>query len=148
MKKSLVSLLFASVVYSNTVLAVDPVYTGFFSDTAIKGYDTVAYFTENAPREGVEAYSYEYKGATWLFVSAEHRQLFIENPDKYAPQYGGYCAYAVAKNATASIQPDLFTVLKGKLYLNNSPSINQKWNANKDAYIQSADQNWPLLLTQ
>ncbi|MBT8115428.1 MAG: YHS domain-containing protein [Arenicella sp.] len=126
--------------------AIDPTYTGFFSDKAIKGYDTVAYFVEGRAVKGDERYKTEYQQAVWLFSSRQNLDLFLREPDKYAPQYGGYCAYAIAQNKTASIQPELFTIHQGKLYLNYSPSINQKWLADKDSYIVDADKNWPALL--
>lgn len=126
--------------------AVDPVFTALFSDKAIRGYDTVAYFTENQAVEGSAEYATEYQGATWLFSSQEHLDLFLADPEKYAPQYGGYCAYAVSQNQTASIKPELFTIVDGKLYLNYNESINDKWRADKINYIEAADKNWPGLL--
>lgn len=133
---------------SSAAYAVDPIYTSFFSNKAIKGYDTVAYFTQNEAVEGDPQFSTEYKGAEWLFSSQEHLDLFKENPEKYAPQYGGYCAYAVAQNDTASIEPDQFTVKDGKLYLNYNASVNEKWAADKEKFIQQADENWPGLLDE
>lgn len=138
--------LFTALTASSAALAVDPVYTAFLSDKAIRGYDTVAYFTQNKPVEGKEEFSTEYMGATWLFASKEHLDLFTENPEKYAPQYGGYCAYAVSQNTTASIKPELFTIVDGKLYLNYNQSINDKWLKNKDNFIVEADKNWPAIL--
>ena len=131
---------------SLSVYAVDPTYTAVFSNKAIRGYDTVAYFTENKPVEGSEEFSFEYKGAQWLFSSVENLELFKADPQKYAPQYGGYCAYAVAKGSTASIKPELFTIHNDKLYLNYNSSINDKWQANMQNFIQAADKNWPEIL--
>ena len=128
--------------------AIDPTYTSFFSSKAIKGYDTVAYFTENRPVKGKDEFSIEYNEATWLFSSKENLDLFTAEPEKYAPQYGGYCAYAVAQNTTASIKPELFTIYNGKLYLNYNDSINDKWNADKNSFIEDADKNWPALLAE
>jgi YHS domain-containing protein len=148
--KRLSKLLMVSVaaLISNAAWALDPIYTGYFSDQAIKGYDTVAYFTENKPVEGKEQFSTEYMQANWLFSSQENLQLFKANPEKYVPQYGGYCAYAVSQNSTASIKPELFTIQDGKLYLNYNESVNQKWSANKEDYIELADKHWPGLLAQ
>ena len=103
---------------SMNTLAIDEIYTGFFSSSAIKGYDTVAYFTQEKAVEGNKKYQYQWKGAKWLFSSQKNLDLFTVNPDKYAPQYGGWCAYAVSQNTTASIEPDLFTIVDDKLYLN------------------------------
>lgn len=126
--------------------AIDPVFTAFLSDKAIRGYDTVAYFTENKAVAGKAEHATEYMGATWLFASQEHLDLFLAEPEKYAPQYGGYCAYAVAQNSTASIKPELFTIVDGKLYLNYSASINEKWLKNRASFITQADKNWPQLV--
>ena len=100
-------------VLSLSVQAVEHTYTALFSSNAIKGYDTVAYFTQGKPVQGSEEYSTDYNKATWLFSSQENIELFISNPQKYAPQYGGYCAYAVSQNSTASIRPELFTIVEG-----------------------------------
>lgn len=134
------------VLASFQVHALDPTYTALFSDKAIRGYDTVAYFTEGKPVEGKSEFTTQYKEATWQFSSQKNLDLFLSNPDKYAPQYGGYCAYAVSQGQTASIKPELFTIHDGKLYLNYSQSINQRWLKNKEAFIVDADQNWPKLL--
>lgn len=141
-------LIFTLLLLPHVAVAVDPTYTALFSDKAIRGYDTVAYFTENQPVKGSDEYALEYNGATWLFSSAENLALFTENPEKYAPQYGGYCAYAVSQGTTASIKPELFTIHDDKLYLNYSRSINDKWLADKEAYIESADENWPAILAK
>jgi YHS domain-containing protein len=126
---------------------VDPVYTGLFNNTAISGYDAVAYFTEGKPVRGSESFTLEYQGAIWQFSSAEHREMFRENPEAYAPQYGGYCAYAVANGDTTSAEPDLWTIVEGKLYLNYSRRINARWREDMANYINQANTNWPALLT-
>lgn len=123
-----------------------PVYTSFFSDKAISGYDTVAYFTQNKAVKGSSNFKYSYKGATWYFSSNEHLNLFKSAPEKYAPQYGGYCAYAVAMNYTASADPKQWSIEDGRLYLNYDADIKQKWLKNKKDYIIQADDNWPDVL--
>lgn len=125
--------------------AVDPVYTGFFSNEAIDGYDAVAYFTEGHPVKGSKEFSFEYQGAVWRFASREHLEMFKADPEAYAPQYGGYCAYAVANGDTASAEPDLWTIHNGKLYLNYNRRINEEFRGNIDAFIQQADSNWPRI---
>ena len=141
------SFLFSALLLTATqAMAVDEIYTGFFSSAAIKGYDTVAYFTENKPVKGSSDFEYHWKGATWRFSSQENLELFKADPEKYAPQYGGWCAYAVSQNTTASIKPELFTIVNGKLYLNYDQKINAKWLANRDQYIIDADKNWPGVL--
>jgi YHS domain-containing protein len=132
--------------WSLTALALDPINTGLFGNTAIKGYDAVAYHTEHKPVKGSKDYRFEWMGAQWLFASQDHLDLFKADPQRYAPQYGGYCAYAVSQNYTAGIDPDAFTVIGDKLYLNYDKDIQQKWEGSRDAYIRDADNNWPALL--
>jgi hypothetical protein len=79
----------------------------------------------------------------WRFASAEHRDLFVANPEKYAPQYGGYCAYAVSQNSTAGIEPEQFTIVGEKLYLNYNAKIQSRWLDQRDEFIIAADANWP-----
>jgi YHS domain-containing protein len=136
----------AGLIWSAGALAVPPINTGLFGHTAIKGYDPVAYFTDKKPEKGSDQYSYDWMGATWLFANAKDLELFKQNPQKYAPQYGGYCAYAVAHKDTAGIDPDSYTVIGDKLYLNYSTDIQQKWLKERDSFIQQADQNWPALV--
>jgi len=136
----------ALVLAAAPVLAVTPINKSFFGSVAIHGVDPVAYFTDGKPVEGSKQFSYEWKGANWLFASAEHRDLFAQDPEKYAPQYGGYCAYAVAKNSTADIEPDAWTIRDGKLYLNYNADIQKKWLEDPDGYIAKADAYWPKMV--
>lgn len=139
-----ISLLMANV----TAWAIDPVFTTWYNNLAIRGYDPVAYFTENKPIEGKESYEYNWHGATWRFASKSNLEMFKTEPEKYSPQYGGYCAYAVANNSTASIDPTQFSIVDGKLYLNYNKKIQQKWLEKQPQYIKQADQNWPNLLDE
>ena len=142
------ALLISSLGLASWVQAAKPeIYTGGWgSKVAIKGYDVVNYFTEGKARKGKKAFTYEYKDAAWRFVSQEHLDLFKADPAKYEPQYGGYCAYAVGNNYTASVDPRAFDVHEGKLYLNYSFGIQKKWLARQDFYIEEADKNWPEVL--
>ncbi|WP_261332842.1 YHS domain-containing (seleno)protein [Rhizobium leguminosarum] len=102
--------------------AEELVNTGYFGDVAIKGYDPVAYFTENQAVEGSETYSHHWLGATWYFASARNRDLFKGDPSKYAPQYGGYCADGVSfGTVTTNIDPKAWRIIDGKLYLSYDP---------------------------
>ena len=113
-------------------------------DGAIRGYDAVAYFTENKPVKGKAEFAHQWMGANWLFATAENRDKFKAEPEKYAPQYGGYCAYAMAEYAnTVEIDPNAWTVEGGKLYLNYSKGVQATWDKNKTALIAKADKNWP-----
>ncbi len=125
--------------------AVPPVNASFFGKLAIHGYDPVAYVTAGRPVEGDKRHSLEWNGATWRFASAENRELFRKAPEKYAPQYGGYCAWAVSRGTTADIDPAAWKIVGGKLYLNYSPDVQKQWEADLPAAIERADANWPRL---
>lgn len=126
--------------------AKDPIETGTFNNKAIYGYDTVAYFTQNQAVKGSSDYVFSWRGADWFFSSAEHMALFKADPEKYAPQYGGYCAYAMADGKFAGIDEDAFTILDGKLYLNYNKRIHKKWLADKLNFIEKADMLYPTLV--
>ncbi len=135
-----------SVMTSTAVWATDPINTTFFGNKAIKGYDPVAYFTDRAPVKGNKQITLEWQGANWYFASTEHRDLFAAEPEQYAPRYGGYCAYAAAFNKIAGIDPDEWTIVDGKLYLNYSARVQKKWLKDRDHFIVEADRLWPGLL--
>ena len=122
----------------------DPVFTSW--GVAIRGTDTVAYFTENRPVEGRKKFSVIHDGAEFRFASAENRDLFQQNPEKYAPQFGGYCAWAVSLGYTASTVPEAFSIVDGKLYLNYSLGVRKQWEADRDNRIILGHQNWPSVL--
>jgi YHS domain-containing protein len=110
---------------------------------AIDGHDPVAYFTEQKPVKGSPAFRVEFEGATFQFASAAHRDSFVADPSKFVPQYGGYCAYGMARGYKAKIDPAAFTVVSNKLYLNYSDAVRSRWLADVPGYIQKADANWP-----
>lgn len=112
---------------------------------ALKGYDPVAYFTAGKPTPGVAAYTYRWQGVTYRFASADNRDRFQATPERYAPQYGGYCAYAMFLNLIADIDPARWAVVDGKLYLNNNWISHQLWSARKSDNIVTADQHWAVL---
>jgi len=126
--------------------AKEPIYTAYFSNVAVGGYDVTAYFTDGKPVKGSKAYSAEYMGADWHFASAANRDKFAAAPEQYAPQYGGYCAWAVAQGDTASGNPQLWTLHAGKLYLNYNKKINDRWRADMENLIKAGDNNWPGVL--
>lgn len=111
--------------------------------TAIRGYDPVAYFTDRQPMKGSADFSTTHKGAVFHFSTAEHQNTFMADPDKYVPQYGGFCAYGMAKGYKASTDPAAFTVYQGKLYLNYSLSVRELWSEDIPSHIQKAEHNWP-----
>lgn len=113
---------------------------------AIRGYDTVAYFTVGKPQKGSDEFTTEWEGATWKFSSQEHLDLFNAEPEKYAPQYGGYCAYGVAQGNLVKIEPELWTITNGKLYLNYNKKFNNRWKKDISGYIKKADDKFEGLL--
>lgn len=124
-------------------LAEAPVYTGTFSNTAVQGYDPVAYFTEGAPVKGSKDFTTEYEGAEFRFSTAANRDAFIADPAAYAPQYGGYCAWAIADGKHAKGDANHWSIVDGKLYLNYNGSVQDKWNADRAGFIEKADVQWP-----
>lgn len=116
------------------------------SELAVGGYDTVAYHTQSDAVLGLPTFRVAWKGAEWRFASLENRDKFVAQPEKYAPQYGGYCAFAVAYGSTAHGDPKLFTIHKGKLYLNLNESVQATWRLDQDKLIKDGDANWPKVL--
>lgn len=112
---------------------------------AIHGYDAVAYFKEKMPVKGTNEFQYEWMGATWMFANAENRDAFVKAPHQYAPQYGGYCAYGMSRGYAVPTDPDAWSVVDGKLYLNFNRDVQKKWNQSIPEYIKLADQNWPKI---
>jgi YHS domain-containing protein len=126
--------------------AEKPISTGFFSSLAISGYDAVAYFTDGKPVKGDARFEFDYQGAKWHFASAANRDAFAADPKRYAPQYGGSCAWAVSEGSTASSDPKLWRIVDGKLYLNYDAGVQKKWELDIAGHIRKADQNWPSVL--
>jgi hypothetical protein len=116
------------------------------SNVALGGYDAVSFFGEGGAREGTADYTFTHDGAEWRFASAANRDRFAENPAAFAPQYGGYCAWAVAQGYTAKGDPEYATIVAGKLYLNFSAAVHEKWRADIPRFIAEADRNWPGVL--
>ncbi|MGH8445701.1 MAG: YHS domain-containing (seleno)protein [Solimonas sp.] len=126
--------------------AGSPINKSTFGDLAVDGYDVVAYQTNHRAVPGKREFQTDWQGAHWRFASAEHLKAFTSEPQRYAPQYGGYCAYAVAaKNDKVDIDPEAYTVLDGKLYLNYSKKVQAQWEADRAHYIEVGDRNWPAL---
>lgn len=136
------SLLLAS---AGHAAALDPVWSNW-RGLAVAGYDPVAYFTDGKAVEGSSDFTAEWKGATWRFASAAHRDQFKADPEKYAPQYGGYCAWAVSQGYTADIDPEAWKIQDGRLYLNYSLDVQKKWAADIPGNVAKGDANWPKLL--
>lgn len=117
-------------------------------EAAIGGYDPVAYFTDHRAVRGSAEHAHEWQGARWLFASEEHRALFAASPARYAPAYGGYCAYATSQGRLVRIDPEAWSIVAGRLFLNYSLDIRTRWSADRDRYIHDADERWPELRRQ
>jgi hypothetical protein len=122
------------------------IYTPALSNAAVGGYDVVAYFTAGRPTPGLDGFKTEWKGATWKFSSAANLAKFRANPAAYAPQYGGYCAWAVSQGYTAKGDPQHWKIVGGKLYLNYNSEVQTKWNKDIPGFIRKGDSNWPTVL--
>ena len=112
------------------------------STPGIGGYDPVSYFTDGKPERGSGYHVADYQGVTYAFVSKEHKKMFEANPGKYAPAYGGWCAYGVAVGKKFVADPEVWKIVKGKLYVNLDRDIQSKWNRDIPGYIKTADSNW------
>jgi YHS domain-containing protein len=115
---------------------------------AVRGFDAVAYFAANSAVEGDPKYQYAWNGAKWLFANAENLEKFKQNPEAYAPQFGGYCAYAVSHGHTADGDPNAWKVVDGKLYLNYNPEVKQMWEKEQDKFIKDGEKNWTEFQTK
>jgi hypothetical protein len=134
----------AALASSAPAAAGTAVNTGYFGGAAIEGYDTVAYFTDGKATKGSEEFAYDWLGVTWLFANAQHRDLFVERPVQYAPQYGGHCAMGTAfGESTANIDPEAWSIVDGKLYLQYSKGGREAWERDRANRIAAADQKWP-----
>ena len=136
----IVALLFVAF---HSVNAADPVINKDQNGLALKGYDAVAYFDQGKAVEGRKDFEHSWMGATWRFSSVENRDLFAKNPEKYAPQFGGYCAFGVTGGYLASTDPTAWKVVEGKLYLNYDSDIQKKWSEDIPGNIKKAEQKWP-----
>jgi YHS domain-containing protein len=113
---------------------------------ALRGYDPVAYFKVGVPTRGSDQFIAEWQGATFRFANAENLAAFKAEPATYLPQYGGYCAYALSKGAIAGTVPEAWSIVDGKLYLNYSTSVRQRWKQDIPGNIRAANANWPAVL--
>jgi YHS domain-containing protein len=128
------------------MLAARAAFAGEFFETdgaALRGYDPVAYFDSGQPTKGAPQFRQVYRGSTFLFASAGNQHKFAADPIKYAPQYGGFCAYGTANGYKVSTQPDAFRIVDGKLYLNHDTKVQEIWLKDVPGNIARADEQWP-----
>jgi hypothetical protein len=144
--RSLMRALVVLVATATAAHAVEPLYSK--DGLGLSGYDAVAYFSESKAVPGSPQFEHQWAGLRWRFASAAHLKAFAAAPEKYAPQYGGYCAYAVFKNRIAPADPEAWKVVDGKLYVNFDKNVRALWEKELPDAIPRADRNWPEVLKQ
>jgi YHS domain-containing protein len=145
MKKALFVFLFTA---SLTTLLAQSSVVFKTEEGAIHGYDPVAYFKVGKPVAGSKEFSYDYNGATWHFSSKENLETFKANPEKYSPQYGGYCAFGASQGHKAATEVDAWSIVNDKLYFNYNKSVQAQWKKNQSELIKKADETWPTIKNQ
>ncbi|PYV90274.1 MAG: hypothetical protein DMG05_10945 [Acidobacteria bacterium] len=135
-------ILLLDVLSSSAAYAADPINKNS-AGVALQGYDVVAYFTEGRAVVGKKELQHDWMGAKWQFSSAANRDLFAADPGKYAPQYGGYCAYGVSEGHKAPVDPRVWKIVNGRLYLNYNAEVGGEWRKDIPGHIARADRNWP-----
>ena len=136
----------ACFIFATSALAGDLVNVAGASGIALNGYDPVAFFTEGTPTHGDAGITATHKGASYMFASRQNRAKFEKNPEKYAPQFGGYCAYGVAVGALFPVDINTWQIRDGKLYLNLNPMILKLFNKDFEGHVAKAEKNWPALV--
>jgi hypothetical protein len=112
----------------------------------LRGFDTVAWFAEARPRRGTSAHQLRWAGATWHFATADHRDRFAATPEAFAPAFGGFCAFGVARGYKVDIDPAAWRIHDGRLYLNYDLGVQRQWQADIPGHIAAAEANWPRLM--
>lgn len=140
----------AAALLASLVLIAEARAGAFFErdGAALQGHDAVAYFKDGKPIKGAAAHRAEFKGSTFLFASTANRDAFLAAPERYAPQYGGYCAFGVAGGYKAAIDPAAFSVVNGKLYLNYDRNVQKQWAADIPGFVAKAERAWPAVSGQ
>lgn len=143
MKKIILPTLAAFVFVLNVHAQKSAVYME--NNIAVNGYDVVAYFTESKPVKGTKNFLYQWQNVYWLFSSKQNLDSFSHNPEKYAPQFGGYCAFGLSEGHKAPTQPDAWTITDGKLYLNYNKDVRELWKKDMNERLIKAEKNWTEL---
>ena len=145
-RRAAVALAAATLLIAAPASAGEPAVYQDGAGVAVNGTDVVAYFTESRAVAGSPEFTAEHDGATWRFASAANRDAFAADPARYAPAYGGYCAYAVSYGKTAPVDPEAWRIVDDRLYLNYSKGVQAKWAEDIPGFIEKADANWPSVL--
>jgi len=135
----------AAAMFARPAMAASPPVF-IHSGVAIRGADPVAFFTEGDAVTGSAEHALDWGEATWHFASSQNLEAFVNDPEAYAPQYGGYCAFALSRGSIATSVPEAWTIHEGKLYLNYSINVRQVWSEDIPGNIRKADANWPGVL--
>ncbi|QNN42900.1 YHS domain-containing (seleno)protein [Pedobacter roseus] len=146
MKRTIIIAILATFSFLNASAQKSAVFVS--GGKAIKGYDPVAFFKQSKAVKGVDSLSYEWNNATWLFANTEDLNTFKATPEKYAPEYGGYCAYGTADGHKATTQTDTWTIVNDKLYFNYNSKVKEMWSKDQSNLIIKADQQWPTIKNQ
>ncbi len=139
--------LMATIIFSQITFAANIDMNADANDITLRGYDTVAYFKQNKPVKGSNKFSATYKNAIYHFSTEENRDLFRGNSEKYAPQFGGYCAMGVALEKKLDVDPNAWTIIEGRLYMNLNLAVLKKWSEAIPGNIKTANENWVELKT-
>ena len=145
---ALIALAVGALTSSPSVAKSPEVFTGIVKGVAVGGYDPVAYFTDAKPVRGKPDIALDHGGVTWRFATAANRDAFKAEPAKYAPQFGGYCAWAVSQGYTAKGDPNAWTIVDGRLHLNYDKSVQATWEKDKPGNIAKGEANWPKVLAK
>lgn len=146
MKRLFVSLLFLSIL--STIASAKTLLNLDSEGVAIQGYDPVAFFTENRPVKGNTQFQSEYHGAKYYFASTDHKAAFDQEPAKYEPQFGGYCAYGASRGKRAPVKIEAWQIVNGRLLMQYDLDVKDKFNQDQSGNLQKADQNWPGLVEE
>lgn len=145
-RRLLATALLVGAIVAGPTLAASPIETNADAEgLMLRGYDPVAYFTLGAPTPGSAAITAEHAGATYRFASEEHRELFLANPEAYVPAYGGFCAFGTAMGYKVDADPEAWSIVDDRLFVNLDRGVQRRWQGNPSGFIASADHNWPLI---
>lgn len=139
------AVLFAFILAPSALSKNAEIYTGWRNNNAVGGYDVTTFYA-GVPLAGKSEFSAEHEGARWMFTTQTNLDLFLEDPDRFVPAYGGYCAWAVANDKLAKGSPKHWNVEGGRLYLNFNGRIKKRWEKDKARFIREADEKWPAIL--